>query len=661
VRAVLARLRSVRDAVLQLSPGRALALGLGAALGYAILLGLLHLVPRYDAIVFPLVAALVAGSLGGATRRAQLPAMVAAGVILSLGVLVHLWTTGHEGRSAVLFGIVPYSDAGAFYADAERMLYGLRFEESSRRPLYVAVAGAILRWTGDDLRRLLALQTIAYGASMGYAAWEVLRVYGRTAAILVLAVCYFWVRRFTGFVATEALAFPLGALGFGLLLRTADEARVRVVSAQAGPPWVAVAAFGTATLAISLGLIARPGALLVVPALLLWSAWAFRGRFRAIAAASGAAGLVIALLATRAVTARLSSGATFGDYPTIVYALIHRGELFQAYIDHPELSSVDPALRGHAVFTILLSDVRQDPTLLFLGPLDAFFSFLGGPHGLFSFIWTNPDDHVLENGPLVRRLIAEHGYVGPLMHWVHELGLFSLLNAAVMGLAGGLFALATCVGIVRLVRRARRGTAGPREVLVLAAVFGILASSIFAPTWIGEGMQMDSAVLAFVPLALALAWWKSDAGSEPVREDGAPSLRRIVLVTGGVIAIGALGVTLTCALPLEAERGGCAPGLVSAKLAPSTRTVVRPPSERTPNEASLAQNLEFLVRHNPTLVDSVKAAVRTGDAVEIVYDACVDQTKIVVGSPDLLPPEAAWRMLRFTPETEPMFGRVSAP
>ncbi len=360
-------------------------------------------------------------------------------------------------------------------------------------------------------------------------------------------------------------------------------------------------------------------------------------------------------------TSRLSSGATFGDYPTIVYALIHRGELFQAFMDHPELTTMEPMMRGHAVFSILLSDIRQHPSLLVLGPADAFVSFLVGPHGFFSFVWTNPDDHVLENGPLVRKLIAEHGYIGPVLHWIRQLGVFSLFNAVVMGLLGGVFAIAAMVATVRLFRRRREADARTR--LVLYVLGGILASSVFAPTWIGEGMQMESAVFAFVPLAVGLGIRRrgdvETSASEPTAPSRSPE--RLTTFTASVIALGVLAVVTTCAWPISADRGDCGVGRIHAKLLPSTRTVVRPPNEPTPNEASLATNLEFLARHNGALVASVKSTVRTGDVVEVVYDACSERTRIAVGAPELLPPTMTWTTLHFDPQKEPALGRVSAP
>ncbi len=610
-------------------------------------LGFGHVVPRYDCIVFPFVAAGVFWFLAETKGKALQGALMGISASLALGVLAHLWTTGHEGRAAILLGIAPYSDAGAFYSDAERMIYGLRFAESSRRPLYVAVLGAVLRWSGDDLRIALFLSTVACGLGMGFVAWEAARAQGRTAGALVFVIAYFWVRRFTGFVGTEALAFPLGALGFGLLLRVSD---ANALGAQWSP-----LSFGAALFAIVLALITRPGPLLVIPALLLWALFSFPRRSRVAALGAGLLAVLAAACATRLVTSRLSNGATFNDYPNILYALIHRGDLYLAMNEHPELSELAVSARGRAIFSILFSDVMRDPALLVAGPLEALLSFIVGPHGLFSFVWTNPDDHVLEDGALVQQLVSEYGYMGPALHWIRVLGVFSFVNALVTGLLGAGFIAALSVAVVRLVRERWQ----PKASLLLTVIAAVLASAMFAPTWIGEGLQMQTAVFAFVPATASLAF---SGGFHPYAEgQSPPATRWLTAVALAVPAALGLAIAATCAWPLPSDRGDCSHGMLQAKLNPSTREVLRPATESTPNERSLESNLSFLKRHNETLVESVRAVAQVGDVMDVVYDACSERTRIVFGQAGVLPPIRTWARLRVAPQVEPIVGRVSAP
>jgi hypothetical protein len=635
-----------RARVLQRSP-IAIATAVVASASYAALLGLAHCVPRYDCIFFPFVAMLTFWALANVRGGILLATLLGISTLSALAALAHLWSTGHEGRSAVLLGIVPYSDAGEFYEDAQRMLYGLRFGASSRRPLYVAVLGAILRWTGDDLRRALAISTIVYGGAMGFVTWEIMRRHGRTAGFLVYVLLFFWVRRFTGFVATEALSFPLGALAFVLLLRSAE--------AAAAHPADAALAFGVALLSVTLALIARPGPMLVVPALLLWALTVFNGRGRWLALAAGTIGIAAAMLATHGVTSRLSNGVTFGDYPSIAYSLLHRADLNQVAADHPELETVAGTDRARAIVGILEADVLRDPSLLLLGPGAALLGFFVGPHGLFSFVWTNPDDHVLEDGELVRRLIADHGYVGPLVHWVRELGLLSLVNAAAMGFAGIGFVIGMLVALHRLFR-----TPGdPSNKLYRAVLGGVIVSSVFAPVWIGEGMQMQTAVFPFVPAAFALGLIGGTASGGAVSEPR--WLRGMAFATMLVTVLLATGIAAACAWPWPAERSGCGPGVMSARLNPSTRTILRSAAEPPPNLNSLSMNFEFLKHHNATFVGSVRRVARVGDAVELVYDSCDERTRIAFGSPEALPATRGWTTLRFEAETEPIVVRVSMP
>ncbi len=597
---------------------------------YAVLLGVLHVVPRYDCLVFPLVAWTAFGLLDRAPAPRALVATLAMGLLFAFGVLTHLWTTGHEGRTAVLAGIIPWSDAGQFLSDAERLVHGHSILESSRRPLYVAVLAGVLRATGNDLRVVLALGAALYGVSLGYVSHEARRAHGRVAGFLVFVVAAFWVRRFTGFVATEAASFPPGAVAFGLLLRAADLSVAR--------PRRAAALFGGGVLLVTLALAARPGPLLVVPALLAWSSFAFaRGHARRLAVGSGALGALGAVLLVKLVAARFATGATFGDYPNIVYALLHRGDLYTAFHDHPELLALPPEARPAATLRILTADLRDAPSLAVVGPFDAFASFLAGPHGLFSFVWTNPDDHVLEDGALVRRLVADGGMFAPLGHWVSRLGLMSLVNAAVMGLGGVTFALATVVATVRLVsrRHARRVS------LVLAIMIAVLASSVFAPTWIGEGMQMQTGVFAFVPYAVAIGLLRARRRRRVAVDPGA---NRLVFAGAVLVVVPCLLVALVAFAPWPEPPATCDADTITAEIVPGTRVLVA-----GPDAPPLSSNLTFLRAHNAELVAAVRTAARPGDALALLYDVCAHHTRVAFGPPDAL---LRGGVMRVTPRPE---------
>ncbi len=609
-----------------------LAIALASSATYATTFGFGHLFNRYDAIVFPLVAWLTVRALSHLSGRTQLFAWLGVGTMLVFGVLAHLWTTGHEGRTAVLLGIAPFADAGEFFSDAERMIYGLPFVHSSRRPLYVAVASGVLRWSGNELRTMLAIFAVVHGMALGFVCREAMRFHGRVVASVVLVVVYFWARRFTGFVATEALAFPLGALGFGLLLRAAH--------AQKDRPADAANTFAVGLFATTLGLISRPGSMFVIPAVLWWGFLFFRGRDRIFALVRSGAALAGALLMVRVLTKHVSSGATFGDYPNIFYGLIHRSTIRQIEIDHPEIGSVPLEQRNEAILDILRSDIARDPSLAVKGPFQALWTFLVGPHGFFSFIWTNPDDHVLENGPLVKKIIAEQGYTGPVMHWIHELGVMSFVNAIVMGALGAAFVIATLIALVKLWRRRKEPVTG----LYFWVMLGVVSSSIFAPTWIGEGMQMNTAVYAFIPAATAVALFTKDR--DEAARTVARSDRLVRRLTLGATAIAALLVVATLVAPLHTEKLACGGNIMTARLCGSTRV------QRRPGDA-LSTNLKFLKKHNPVLVESVSAVAEPNGVMAIIYDACSDRTRIAFGQDDVVPRSDEWKPLAWEPQKEP--------
>src|SRR5690606_14114036 len=69
------------------------------------------------------------------------------------------------------------------------------------------------------------------------------------------------------------------------------------------------------------------------------------------------------------------------------------------------------------------------PSLLAGGLARSGLGMFFDPLGMFGYVWTNPDDHVLEDGAKVRA-------VGPVTLWVRELGVYSLLNGIAMGALG---------------------------------------------------------------------------------------------------------------------------------------------------------------------------------------------------------------------------------
>lgn len=568
------------------------------------------------------------------------------GIALSCSAVVHLWSTGHEGRTAILFGIYPYSDAGQFYSDTQRLLNGLPFEVASRRPLHAAVTTALLKATGNDLRLVLMAYAVAMGLATAFAASEARRLVGVNAGFVVFLLGAFFQRRFAGFVATESLGYPLAALAFGLLLRTAKEERA---SARAST-------FAAGAFALSLALLARAGPMFVVPAVLIWGTLrAHDRRGRLVLGASGLGGVVAAYAMNRWVASHVASDGAWGDLPPILYGALRRDDFTRIFVDHPEVLSLPAKARFSVMMGIVGKAALAEPSAVVKAALASVGSWLALPHGLFSYVWNNPDDHVLEDGALLARLVHEDGYAAPLLHWVRTLGPYSLVNALVMGACAVGLIVAFVVGLVRVVKTRRT----PVSSLVLFVVAGAFASLPFTPPWITEACQSQAAILPFMALVAGLARKATAAASTP-GEDVAlvsPYIPAIVLASASTLAF--VGIVFVIQSPERIPARECSSDTFVGRVDPSTRLVVVERGDGASME-TLARNVAFLRKHNASYVQAIEAEVRPGRALALVYDACAGRARLAVADAGSLPLDATPRTFSFRPTADAMVVNVTS-
>ena len=148
-------------------------------LAYAVALARLHLLHRYDCLFLPPLAVWMFACLEPLKHRTW--ALLAVTATLQVALLLHLWDLGYEGRTAVIGGIIPWSDAAGYLSDAERFLHGERLRDASR-PFYSVFLGTLLRLTGNDLRRSLLLIVLLDAAAITLVTRELWRTHGVKAA-----------------------------------------------------------------------------------------------------------------------------------------------------------------------------------------------------------------------------------------------------------------------------------------------------------------------------------------------------------------------------------------------------------------------------------------------------------------------------------------------
>jgi len=235
--------------------------------------------------------------------------------------LVYFGWNAASDSSFVVAGIIPMSDAKIhFIQAAEISIQGTTAQMFNGRFLYPAFYSVFLSLTGlnplvaNVLISCLVLLALASTCPM------VFRRIGLVGTTIYSLLFWLYFRAHgCGLVMTENLGLLLGVIGFGFLLLSVDKKAV-------WPIFVAVAFLG-------LGSAARPGALLILPALVLYAGirvWITASPPRRIRAAAGAlllgSCLVLAGFAANHVlmkTLARGNAKAFGNFAFTLHGLLN--------------------------------------------------------------------------------------------------------------------------------------------------------------------------------------------------------------------------------------------------------------------------------------------------------------------------------------------------
>jgi len=267
----------------------------------------------------------------GLSQRRMILIGLTIAICISIVPLFISWSTANPQYSTI-GGLIPYSDAVSYYNGAEQLLDTGKLDGWNQyRPLNAVLMAEILLLTNFNFRNALILQAVFFGISAYLAAFAVGRTFCKIAGILLFFSIFSFAAPFLPLTLSEALGISLGSLGFALLWYGVSDKHK--------------ASFIVGIVLLTLALSARPGSILILPALILFSGYLFRnGRrynLRLVVLSTGCTG--IGFFINQGINWLYSdgTGAFFSNYARKLYGIAAGGKgPQQVLVDYPQLSNV---------------------------------------------------------------------------------------------------------------------------------------------------------------------------------------------------------------------------------------------------------------------------------------------------------------------------------
>lgn len=323
-------------------------------------------------VIIPLTALVMYAVYRIPGRLGDLLALTTTMSLFALG-LAGLWASGNT-QSVVLSGLIPLTDAAGYYSDAIRLQYGMDVSNfTAMRPFFAGVLSFFLWLSERNLMIAVSIFTSIAGFSCYLACREIQRTHGAEIAVFFLLLIFLYYRHHSGTTMSETLGVAVSLFAVALLWRG--------ISAQ--KEWITL--FGIGMIALALNV--RPGAMFVLPALLLWGGWAFRGHGKFSLKFFGlGAGIVLLVFYANSKMIDFvagSSGVAFENFAWAFYGLASGGNSWTYVFEaHPELGLLKDTEVTPAIYRLAFELILTEPSLIIKG---AFFYW----RMFFSDSWYN--------------------------------------------------------------------------------------------------------------------------------------------------------------------------------------------------------------------------------------------------------------------------------
>jgi uncharacterized membrane protein len=226
-----------------------------------------------------------------------------------------------------LGGLYPIMDAEMYYNGAEKLLlFGKLDAWDQHRPLHVCFLAFRQLITNFDYRLTLIIQALFFGLSAFLASLAVSRTLGKIAGIIFFGSLLAFSTFYLPENLTESLGITLGCLSFALIWLGGLEKKK--------------SAFFLGLFFLILALMARAGPMLVIPAIIVYSGFAFRenGTYNKTVAIFSLFLSGFGVLLNQCIIWLFGdgTGVAFGNYATVLYGLASGGKGWEQYkLDFP--------------------------------------------------------------------------------------------------------------------------------------------------------------------------------------------------------------------------------------------------------------------------------------------------------------------------------------
>ncbi len=298
-------------------------------------------------------------------RKLSLPPVlvtVTTGAIAGVIALLVVWLTARSHPNAIA-GLIPWNDAAGYLSCARQLVAGAEIDAGcSMRPYYTAFFGTILGVAGGYFQLALLLQAALLWGISAWFSHVIARQYGNGSGLVCFSLLAIYNTYFALVVLTEVAGLILGLLSISLLFVQGTR----------------ISRFGllVAMMVLTLALIARAGAILVIPFLLAWAFLQTTGglRERGITIGVGIVGIVLAIVANLALTWLFGSSVakTQTNFAYTLYAMsVNSSTYLQILTDHPELTRLSPEQFTSVVFHKAWTNIATHPNIFFRAYIQA--------------------------------------------------------------------------------------------------------------------------------------------------------------------------------------------------------------------------------------------------------------------------------------------------